>query len=112
MILESSFYLIEKHTDSVDLQWGGNQMIRTTQYSYEVFRGDGVPLEQLPRTLQDAVTIVRTLGLRYLWIDSLCIFQDDLEDHEMEVFNIKRYLQNATFAISAAAGSDSNDGIF
>jgi hypothetical protein len=112
MILESSFYLIEKHTDSVDLQWGGNQMIRTTADSFERLLKDGVPLEQLPKTLQDAVTIVRALGLSYLWIDSLCIIQDSRVDFEYEAFNIKRIFQNATFAISAAAGSDPNGGIF
>lgn len=34
----------------------------------------------LPKTGQDAVFIVRKLGFRYLWVDSLCIIQDDEDD--------------------------------
>jgi hypothetical protein len=37
---------------------------------------DEIPLERLPKTFQDAVYITRKLGLKYLWIDALCIIQD------------------------------------
>ena len=43
-----------------------------------------IPLEDLPRTFQEAVTITRSLGQRYIWIDSLCIIQDSTEDWEVE----------------------------
>jgi hypothetical protein len=33
----------------------------------------GIPLESFPATLRDAVYVTRRLGLRYLWIDALCI---------------------------------------
>lgn len=35
---------------------------------------------ELPKTFFEAVAIVRNLNIRYLWIDTLCIVQDDLED--------------------------------
>jgi hypothetical protein len=38
----------------------------------------------LPKTFRDAITITRKLGLSHLWIDSLCICQDDLEDWKAE----------------------------
>jgi hypothetical protein len=40
---------------------------------------EGIKLSVLPKTFRDAVTVTRSLGLRYLWIDSLCIRQDDKE---------------------------------
>ena len=40
----------------------------------------GIPHRLLPKTFQDAVVVTRALGLRYLWIDSLCIIQDDEGD--------------------------------
>ncbi len=41
-----------------------------------------LPLASLPKTFQDAILITRQLGIRYLWIDSLCILQDSPEDWE------------------------------
>lgn len=41
---------------------------------------DSIPWDSLSKTLQDAVIITRALGIQYLWIDSLCIIQDDEDD--------------------------------
>ena len=43
-----------------------------------------IPFEQLPQSFKDAVSITRGLGIQYLWIDSLCIIQDDVSDWETE----------------------------
>ncbi|OBT71298.1 hypothetical protein VF21_09943 [Pseudogymnoascus sp. 05NY08] len=39
-----------------------------------------IEFSAMPNTFQDAVTITRKLGYRYLWIDSLCILQDSRTD--------------------------------
>ncbi len=39
-----------------------------------------IPMETLPRTIADAVILMRLLGFRYLWVDSLCILQGDDKD--------------------------------
>ncbi|KAF2135667.1 uncharacterized protein K452DRAFT_238935, partial [Aplosporella prunicola CBS 121167] len=44
----------------------------------------GIPLDALPLTFQDAVILTRSLNLQFLWIDSLCILQDNFEDWEKE----------------------------
>jgi hypothetical protein len=31
----------------------------------------------LPRTISDTITVCKELGIRYLWVDRLCIRQDD-----------------------------------
>lgn len=41
---------------------------------------DGVPLEKLPKSFQDAIEICKWLEIRYLWIDSLCIIQNKRKD--------------------------------
>jgi Heterokaryon incompatibility protein (HET) len=41
---------------------------------------EGILLEELPKTLQDAVIVTRHLGIQYLWIDALCIVQDEPAD--------------------------------
>lgn len=40
---------------------------------------EGVEIATLPNTFREAIELTRGLGIRYLWIDSLCIRQDDKE---------------------------------
>lgn len=42
------------------------------------------PIEQLPATFQDAISVTQEIVKRYLWIDSLCIFQGDQKNWETE----------------------------
>jgi hypothetical protein len=45
-----------------------------------------IPVSSMPRTFQDAVCVARSLKMKYLWIDSLCIVQDSQEDWHREFF--------------------------
>ncbi|KAH9219436.1 heterokaryon incompatibility protein-domain-containing protein, partial [Leptodontidium sp. 2 PMI_412] len=65
----------------------------------------------LPRTFQDAILIARNLRLRYLWIDSLCIVQDDTQDWMTESAKMMDYYLKAHITISALRASDSQEGI-
>jgi hypothetical protein len=59
--------------------WGGVKPIETTTAKISSFQSH-IPWHMLPSTFQDALELTRRLGLQYLWIDSLCIIQDDEED--------------------------------
>ena len=48
-------------------------------------RMSGIRFTDLPQTFQDAVVVTPTLGYCYLWIDSLCILQDDHADSVIEL---------------------------
>ncbi|KAF9461085.1 heterokaryon incompatibility protein-domain-containing protein, partial [Collybia nuda] len=63
--------------------WGKEQLLVTTRETISE-RMHGIVVEQLPKTFQDAVAITRSLGLRYIWIDSLCIIQGDKADWEQQ----------------------------
>ena len=54
--------------------WGSTPTLRTTLDTIED-RKKGLPWSTLPKTFQDAISITRRLGFRYIWIDSLCIIQ-------------------------------------
>lgn len=77
----------------------------------------GVSLSNLPRTFRDALSIVSCCGLRYLWIDSLCILQDrDADgrnpDWEREAAKVGDIYAGAIFNIAALGGSNSDSGLF
>lgn len=60
-------------------QWGKSQLLTTTSTTLSS-RKSQIPWHSLSLTFQDAITLTRLLGVRYLWIDSLCIIQDDPVD--------------------------------
>lgn len=66
----------------------------------------------MPSTFKDAVIVSRRLGLRYLWIDSLCIIQDDLDDWLRESVKMLNVYRNSYCNISATAASDSERGLY
>ncbi len=60
-------------------RWGDVQPL-TTQTATIEERKAGIPWQLLPKTFQDAATATKSIGVDYLWIDSLCIVQDDHDD--------------------------------
>jgi hypothetical protein len=91
--------------------WGGTQHAVTTKGNYAQ-RKAGIFVGSLSRTFQDAIWIARRLGVAYLWIDSLCIIQDDPEDWDREAMNMYRLYGAAYLTLSASHGSDGDAGIF
>jgi hypothetical protein len=67
-------------------------------------------LRMLPQTFQDAVRVTRSLGLRYLWVDALCIIQDDKEDLRVEIGKMEDVFRCAYVTLSATCANGSDDG--
>lgn len=91
--------------------WGG---VITPVLSDGTIRGflEDLPISQLAANFQDTVKIVRQLGIRYLWIDSLCILQDSELDWQVESANMAAVYQNAAVTIYASTSPGSKHGIF
>jgi hypothetical protein len=74
-----------------------------------------IPLPQLPQTIQDAIKIVRFLGLRYLWVDSLCILQGASNIAQKDWLNESKMMgnvyQSAFFTIAAESAASAQTGI-
>lgn len=70
----------------------------------------GMPWDEIPKTFKDAIIVARFLQLRFLWIDSLCIVQDDLNDWAKESSKMSHIYANATITIAAAAAADDMRG--
>ena len=81
--------------------WGGDQTFKTTLQTISQHKKD-IKLGSLPQTLQDAIFVTEQLGLKYLWIDALCIIQDDAKDKSREISQMARVYGNATVTIAAS----------
>jgi hypothetical protein len=67
-------------------------------------------VENLSRTFQDALLATISLGFEYIWIDSLCIVQDDKDEWSRESKLMGEVYKNATCNISASGFADGEDG--
>lgn len=95
--------------------WGAKPFFRLTTANQEDLHRH-IPIEQLPNTIRDAIALTRHLGVRYLWVDSLCIIQgvDTIatQDWEAESRMMHAIYGGALLTISADAGADANAGLF
>jgi len=65
----------------------------------------------IPNTILDAMAVVRRLRERYLWVDSLCLVQDDMDElHECTAV-MDLFYEMAIFTIIAGNGSDAHVGL-
>ncbi|KAF5587294.1 hypothetical protein FPANT_6974 [Fusarium pseudoanthophilum] len=65
----------------------------------------GIALQELPAAYTDAVALTRELGVRYLWIDALCIIQDSEADWERECTRMADTYANAFLTIAASSST-------
>ena len=68
--------------------WGGDSQFVFNDRTMDNLQ-KGIPLNSFPATLRDAVIITRSLGIRYIWIDALCIKQDSAEDWAREAAKMR-----------------------
>jgi hypothetical protein len=106
-------HVSEKHErgDYIALSycWGIHQEFITTASSLDS-RREGFKIEDLPLTLQDAVLLARNLRFKFLWVDALCIVQDDTRDKAIEIAAMGQVYKSATVTISAANSACAQDG--
>jgi hypothetical protein len=91
--------------------WGNFVPLKTTKSTLKE-REQQIPMSSLPKTFKDAVAITRYLGVRYLWIDALCILQDCEDDWRVQSANMAQIYKNSFITIGAADSEDSRGGCF
>lgn len=110
--------LVERHRFSnyitLSYVWG-------TATSFRLTKANRIPLMQpnaimdvwdlLPKTIQDAITVAQILGQRYLWVDALCLIQNDPQDVESGTNVMDLIYEHSALTIVAASGRDANDGL-
>ena len=91
--------------------WGLVPIIRTLKDNYADHSKSIAP-ERLSKTFREAIHTTRKLGYRYIWIDSLCIIQDDGEDWAREAETMCDVYQCAILTIAAAHAPGGDIGCF
>ncbi|KAH8886048.1 HET-domain-containing protein [Thozetella sp. PMI_491] len=93
--------------------WGTGSHFTLNKSTYSLLT-QGYPFSSLPRLFQDSITVSRDLGIGYIWIDSLCIFQDtdDKSDWEREASLMQLVYSHSFCNISAAQCKGSLETMF
>ncbi|CAI6091565.1 unnamed protein product [Clonostachys chloroleuca] len=81
----------------------------TTRENYE-HRWQGFSYGDLPKTFRDAVQTTREFQKQYLWIDSLCIIQEDKDDWRNEARKMENFFASAYCTIAASSACGWGDG--
>ncbi|KAF7556380.1 hypothetical protein G7Z17_g1415 [Cylindrodendrum hubeiense] len=91
--------------------WGDLQPLQLTSQTIHDFKSS-LPMESLPKTFLDAFNVTRRLGHEYIWIDALCIVQDDPEDWALETGRMASVYSNSFLTIAATAAENASEGVF
>lgn len=112
---EPRLYVSPGHSRSRDYVvlthcWGQSERLVTTHKNLKKHQR-AIPMSDLPATIRDAITIVRMIGEKYLWVDCLCIVQDSRRDWDDEAVKMCDIYQNSLFCLSALDSQNSSTGI-
>lgn len=111
LVVVEGIKLQELHYAALSYCWGPSSSRRmTTTWKTYPDRLRGIPWDALPLTYRDAFTVTRLLQLEYIWIDSLCIVQDDEEDWQGEAAKMGDIYRNALITIGAVAAGSTDEG--
>lgn len=91
--------------------WGSKDVFSLKKSNFDLFRKE-IPSAALPKTFQQAIFIARYLGFQFLWIDSLCIVQDDPNDWIRESALMMEVYACSSLNIAATSAENGNEGCF
>lgn len=92
-------------------RWGGSEFSGTTKNTYASML-KCIPWETIPRTFQEAIRFILSLGIRNIWIDCYCIIQDDSIDWQAEAANMSSIYESSYITLAATASSGNQTGCF
>ncbi|UNI17737.1 hypothetical protein JDV02_004059 [Purpureocillium takamizusanense] len=72
----------------------------------------GILIDDLPQMMRDVVFLLRRLGILYVWIDCLCIVQDNKDDWQREAAAMALIYTNAELTVAASWCSTGGQSLF
>lgn len=111
--------LLETHSERPDSCyatlshcWGSNVDFITLSTKNLAKFCAGIAVDILPKSFRDAMTVCKQLGIRYLWIDSLCILQDSHSDWLLHTVEMSSVYQNCYLNLSFDFAGNPGQGAF
>lgn len=97
---------------TLSYKWSGTHEPRLTQARLKDCQGQNLwfDVEILPKTIADAVITTDALGIGHLWVDALCIIQDDEADKAEQVGTMSNIYRQAAITIIASRSDSANEG--
>ncbi|KAL9599825.1 MAG: hypothetical protein Q9219_003611 [cf. Caloplaca sp. 3 TL-2023] len=89
--------------------WGGISHYKTVRDNID-HRKTGFSLGELPAVMRDAIEVTRKCDIKYLWVDALCICQDNEEEWELEAAAMADVYGGAIFTISSLSSPNAETG--
>lgn len=83
-----------------------------TQENIDTYATKGIPWDEIPLTFRDAILYTKRLEIDYIWIDSICIIQQDSTDWRQESTRMFQYYSNAYITLGSTFAADCNEGFF
>ncbi|KAI4178380.1 MAG: hypothetical protein L6R41_008409 [Letrouitia leprolyta] len=94
--------------------WGAIPFLVATKENIEELERPGklkALATEIPGTIRDAIDLVRMIGYRFLWVDRLCIVQDDKVNVQAHIWTMDQIYGYATLSIIAADGDNADAGL-
>jgi hypothetical protein len=89
--------------------WGNGNMLQLERSKFNKFK---TSIPNLPKTFDDLIIAAQKFGVKYVWIDCLCIIQDEISDWNSECSTMDKVYRNSFLNIAATASHDSHGGLF
>ncbi|USP72871.1 HET-domain-containing protein [Curvularia clavata] len=94
--------------------WGEAEQVKLLKDTYDAMTQPGALLslmDRIPKTIRDSITLTLQIGERYLWVDALCIIQDDPVDKATQIGKMGRVYKNSILTVCVCCGDDADYGI-
>ncbi|KAK4158962.1 HET-domain-containing protein [Cladorrhinum sp. PSN259] len=91
--------------------WGETQRLKLVKGNLDTLK-KRLPVEELSLTIQDAIKVTKALDFRWLWVDALCILQDDDDDKDTQLPLMSYIYKRSALTIAASIGADADAGLF
>lgn len=92
--------------------WGDIEQPTLTKAVLEMWLSDGQLRDlKLPQTILDAIQLTQMIGYRYIWVDALCIVQDDAASRHRQISQMHEIYRQADLTIVAADGDNCSEGL-
>ncbi|KAK7187166.1 hypothetical protein DPSP01_004017 [Paraphaeosphaeria sporulosa] len=84
---------------ALSYRWGRDP-VKLLEENLESYK-TALPVQDLSQVIQNAIEVTRKLGIKYLWVDALCIMQDSKAEWESEIQSMDRVFRQALLTIAA-----------